>query len=142
MAIVKSEAPCTDNARNNTLPEIDRQKGANLQNQPLAISMQFQYFHVFSVLSYPAFQCQSFLPVKKQLADLRAGQANGGGPFLLVLRADESAQALRGRVVEESLQDSFAYPSCHQYKAEPLSRYSKCPNTQVKSLWLAGTPGI
>eukprot|EP00434_Breviolum_minutum_P004460 symbB.v1.2.003931.t1/scaffold210.1/size302740/22 len=33
------------------------------------------------------------------------GQTNGGGPFLLVLRANESAQALRGRVVEESLQE-------------------------------------
>ena len=36
-----------------------------------------------------------------------AGQANGGGPILLVLRADVPIEAVRVRAVEKSLQDSW-----------------------------------
>lgn len=35
------------------------------------------------------------------------GQANGGGPILLVLCADVPIEAVRVRVVEKSLQDSW-----------------------------------
>ena len=115
MAIVKSEAPCADNARNNTA----RNRPSKACQPAKSTLGNFHAIPVFSLMSYLAFQ--SFLAVKKQLADLHAGQTNGGGPFLLVLRTNESAQALRGRVVEESLQDSLmACPLCNQYAAEPI----------------------
>ena len=116
MAIVKSEAPCADNARNTTA----RNRPSKACQPAKSTLGNFHAIPVFSLMSYLAFQ--SFLAVKKQLADLHAGQTNGGGPFLLVLRANESAQALRGRVVEESLQDSAAWlaPCCNQYTAEPI----------------------
>ena len=119
MAIVKSEAPCADNARNNTA----RNRPSKACQRSKSTLGNFHAIPVFSLMSYLAFQ--SFLAVKKQLADLHAGQTNGAGPFLLVLRANESAQALRGRVVEESLQDSLlACPLCNQYTAEPYTVYN------------------
>lgn len=141
MAIVKSEAPCADNARNNTA----RNRPSKACQPAKSTLGNFHAIPVFSLMSYLAFQ--SFLAVKLQLADLHAGQTNGGGPFLLVLRTNESAQALRGRVVEESLQDSLmACPLCNQYAAEPIQftyvDMAICHTPPENLCGLAGTPGI